>query len=300
MTRRELLANATAAVAATKLASTAPGAITKVPAYPEDRTATFGRMFDQPGGLAKLVNNKTVTIKLNLTGAPALWFQGTGAKRIRLVESCQGTGGPMEEYMLDSGWNVRQLKSLSKALEFENTNAMGSGSKYARSGVTLSMKNCFGNTAASIYGDDAGLNHANESPTWGCGDVCHFGKRQPSKDRPVENDAASRRFAEFIDGIESMVAGERPQVGGQRSYVRPGVLVPGTTNAVTTDSVATAGMGYGPRAGRSVAPFDKCDNLLLLAEAHGIGTTDLKRIEVHGVSTLISDARFLFPGSKPV
>jgi hypothetical protein len=27
-----------------------------------------------------------------------------------------------------------------------------------------------------------------------------------------------------------------------------------------------------------------CDNTLLLAEAHGIGSTDLKRIEVLGVS----------------
>ena len=86
MTRRELLAIAAAAVAtcrpgvaAIKLASTAPGVIAKVPAYQEDRTATFGRMFDQPGGLAKLVNNKTVTIKLTLTGAPPLWFQGKGA-----------------------------------------------------------------------------------------------------------------------------------------------------------------------------------------------------------------------------
>jgi hypothetical protein len=42
-------------------------------------------------------------------------------------------------------------------------------------------------------------------------------------------------------------------------------------------------MGYDPRALRGAAPFRTCDNTLLLAEAHGIGTTDLKRIEVRGL-----------------
>ena len=81
-------------------------------------------------------------------------------------------------------------------MEFENTNALGKGKQYARfkvpgkaymfpsydlnhayedtdvfvcmaklknhetCGVTLSMKNCFGITPASIYGDDAGSRRA--------------------------------------------------------------------------------------------------------------------------------------------
>ena len=383
MTRRELLAIAgtaaavpstwkPAAAAPAKLAPTAPVSIAKCPSYQEDLVSVMGTMFDQLGGLGKLVSNKTVTIKLNLTGAPSLRFQGkplgsthythqrpimamitlldkAGARRIRLVESCWGTGGPMEEYLLDSGWNVRQLKSLSKNLEFENTNARGTGKKYARfkidsgghvfsafdlneayektdvfismaklknhatCGVTLAMKNCFGNTPASIYGDDAGIDEPNESPTKGRGNVCHFGKRQPSKCSPAEKDPSSSRSPEYrmpritadiaaarpidiaiIDGIETMTGGEGPWVGGPLSYVKPGVLLAGF-NAVTTDSVATAVMGYDPRAPRGVAPFAKCDNSLLLAEAHGIGTTDLKRIEVRGVS--IAEARFPFPGA---
>jgi hypothetical protein len=64
--------------------------------------------------------------------------------------------------------------------------------------------------------------------------------------------------------------------------VQPGVLIAGT-NPVTTDAVATAVMGYDPRAGRGTSPFQKCDNTLLLAERHGIGTTDLTRIEVVGI-----------------
>jgi len=54
-------------------------------------------------------------------------------------------------------------------------------------------------------------------------------------------------------------------------------------NPVSTDAVAAAVMGYNPRAVRGTAPFRTCDNTLLLAEAHGIGTTDLKRIEVRGL-----------------
>ena len=38
-----------------------------------------------------------------------------------------------------------------------------------------------------------------------------------------------------------------------------------------TDTVATAAMGYDPRAQRDTAPFRKCDNTLLLAEANGVG-----------------------------
>ena len=73
-------------------------------------------MFDQLGGIDKLVRNKTVTIKLNMTGAPGNKLQGmalgrthyahpkvvgavaylmgkAGAKRIRFVESAWATGG---------------------------------------------------------------------------------------------------------------------------------------------------------------------------------------------------------------
>jgi uncharacterized protein (DUF362 family) len=329
----------------------------------------MGRMFDQIGGLQKLVANKTVTIKLNLTGSPAHRFQGkplgathyshprtieamlhlmgrAGAKRIRLVESAWGTAGPLEEYMLDSGWNVRSLRSAAPAVEFENTNAKGTLNGYHRfkvpggglvfpsydmnrayhdtdvfvsmaklknhatCGVTLTMKNCFGNTPASIYGDDAGIDEPNESPTKGRVNVCHYGKRQPARIALSEIDTASSREPEyrmpritaelnaarpvdiaFIDGIETVTGGEGPWVKGLQ-YVRPGILALGT-NAVCTDAVGTALMGYDPRAARGTAPFTKCDNMLLIAEELGVGTADLSRIDVRGVP--IADAKFAFP-----
>jgi uncharacterized protein (DUF362 family) len=87
----------------------------------------------------------------------------------------------------------------------------------------------------------------------------------------------------IIDGIESIAGGEGPWIRSKPlRLVQPRVLIAGT-NPVTTDAVATAVMGYNPRAGRGTTPFQTCDNTLLLTEHHGIGTTDLHRIEVAGV-----------------
>ena len=49
----------------------------------------------------------------------------------------------------------------------------------------------------------------------------------------------------IIDGVESIAGGEGPWIRGIR-WVQPGVLIAGT-NAVNTDTVATAVMGYDPR-----------------------------------------------------
>jgi uncharacterized protein (DUF362 family) len=270
-----------------------------------------------------------------------------GAKRIRLVESCWASAGPLEEYLLDSGWNVRTLQSAAPKVEFVNTNASGKSKQYARfkvpgggyvfpayelntayrdtdvfmsmaklknhatCGVTLAMKNIFGITPASIYGDDAGADEPNETPQKGRVDTCHFGKRQPSKAALPEIDPASSREPEyrmpritaelvaarpidisFIDGVETITGGEGPWIRGLK-YVRPGVFILGT-NPVTTDAVGTAVMGYDPRAKRGTAPFTKCDNTLLLAEELGVGTADLKRIEVIGAA--VADVKFRFPG----
>jgi uncharacterized protein (DUF362 family) len=370
MTRRELLALAAGAPGfAAVSVPTAPVSIARCKSYNADLVSTLGTMFDQLGGLERIVKNKTVTVKLNLTGAPSYRFMGrplgvthythpklvgatahlmgrAGARRIRFVESAWGTGGPLEDYLLDSGWNVRQLLSAAPGVEFENTNALGKGKRYSRfkvpggyvypaydlnhtfeetdvfvsmaklknhetCGVTLSLKNCFGNSPASIYGDDAGADEPNEKPTKGRANVFHFGKRAPSKSAPQEIDPASSRHPgdrvprivadlckarpidlAVIDGVESVAGGEGPWIQGLR-LVQPGVLIAGT-NPVTTDAVATAVMGYDPRAAKGAKPFRNCENTLMLAEKHGIGTTDLQRVEVRGVS--IADALYKFEG----
>ncbi|MBI2685457.1 MAG: DUF362 domain-containing protein [Acidobacteria bacterium] len=368
ITRREFLAVASAAPLMAAHAPLRPVVIAKADSYSTGLVGTLRVMFDQLGGLAPKVRNKTVTIKLNLTGSPALKFEGkalslthyshprmagalahllneAGATRIRFVESCWGTAGPLEEYLLDSGWNVRQLQSISSKIEFENTNAIGKGKRYLRHsvpgggfifpayelnhsymdtdvfvsmaklkdhatcGITLSMKNIFGITPASIYGDDAGIDDPNEAPTKGRLKVCHFGERQPARIAPAENDPASSRAAghrmpritaelnaarpidiAIVDGIETVTGGEGPWIKGI-SAVKPGVLLAGF-NAVSTDAAAAAVMGYDPRATRGTAPFEKCDNTLLLAEQLGLGSADLKKIPILGVP--ISEARFAF------
>jgi len=380
MTRRDWIAlGALPLLAQKKTLPTAPVSVRKCDTYDQDFYEIFSKMFDEIGGLPKLVRNKTVTIKLNLTGSPALRLQGkalglthythpkhvlamttlldrAGAKRIRFTESAWGTAGPLAEYMLDSGWNVRQLTTAARQVEFLNTNGLGGhAKKYARMktshggyifpsfelndtyaetdvmmsmaklknhdtcGITLSIKNMFGCTPASIYGDDAGVDEPNESPTQGRGSVCHAGKRQPAKIAAPELDPASPRDAfhrmprisidiasarpidiAFIDGIETMTGGEGPWIHptkgtfGTVGIAKPGLLVIGA-NPVTTDTVGTALMGYDPRATKGTPPFHKCDNMLLLAEQAGLGTADLKNIEVIGGK--IADLRFKFPMS---
>lgn len=356
---------AVAQAANAKRLPSAPVAVARCQAYDGNLPAILRTMADQIGGLSPIVKGKTVSIKLNLTGSPALRFRGrplgnthythprtaailatllaeAGASRIRFVESCWGTGGPLEEYLMESGWNVRTLQRVAPKVDFVNTNALANPNpvtqarRYARfkvpgkalvfpaydlhpvyaetdvlvsmaklkdhatTGVTLSMKNIFGCTPASIYGDDAGIDEPNEKPATGRGEVCHSGNRQPSKSALPEINRASDRsqhyripriVAElnaalpiglsFIDGVETMRGGEGPWVGNV-DLVKPGLLILGA-NAVNTDAVATALMGYDARAAHRTGAFSFCDNQFLLAEQLGLGTADVKRIDIRGL-----------------
>jgi uncharacterized protein (DUF362 family) len=196
-------------------------------------------MFDQLGGIEKLVRNKTVTVKLNLTGAPtnrvngrppqfshwahpavagaaAYLFGRAGARRVRFVESGANTTEPLEEFIARAEWDVKSFQNAAKVVSFENTVNRGKGKKYARvqvgpgaymfpawdvnqvyaetdvfvsmaklknhaiCGVTLSMKNLYGCTPASIYGADAGEDEPNENPRSNRAAVGHMGTRAHS------------------------------------------------------------------------------------------------------------------------
>jgi uncharacterized protein (DUF362 family) len=112
-------------------------------------------MFDQLGGLGRLVKGKTVAIKINLTGAPTyrlgyLPLEDThythpaviaasvhlmgqaGARRIRLLESPSGTADPIEEVLLRANWEPRDILGAAPNVEFENTNYLGRGKRYSR------------------------------------------------------------------------------------------------------------------------------------------------------------------------
>jgi uncharacterized protein (DUF362 family) len=230
-------------------------------------------------------------------------------------------------------------------VEFENTNFLGSRTQYARfncvlggyvfpgydlnqayadcdvfvsiakmkehatAGVTLSIKNCFGMTPLTIYGDNAGVNEPAIDATGVRGQVMHTGVRKPSRSAPQERNPDSPRDAGYrmprivtelvsarpidlaiVDGIETMSGGEGPWVRGTKR-VSPGILAAGL-NPVTTDAVSTALMGFDPMADGGISPFINCDNFLHFAEELGLGTRDLNQIEVLG--TPISEARFEF------
>jgi uncharacterized protein (DUF362 family) len=379
-TRRSALAGAGALAGSLLLrkpvlgsgAPAAPVAVAGCRTYGPEVVTTLDRMFDQLGGLGRIVKGKTVAMKLNLTGLPndrlgrlpcglSHWTHSSvigavvhlmgraGAHRIRLLESPWKSAEPLEEFMLQAGWEPLDFLNAAPRVEFENTNYLGAGKRYVRlttprgghifrafdlnhsyrdcdvfvsvaklkehltTGVTLSMKNCFGITPCTIYGDNAGVDEPGPVPLGGRG-VLHSGVRQPTKSAPSENDPGSPRDPGYrvpaivadlvaarpidlaiIDGIRTQTKGETPGVRGAIA-VAPGVLIAGT-NCVSTDAVGASIMGFDPMADRGGTPFERCDSTLRLAEELGVGSRDPARIEVLG--TPIARVRFDFRKPMP-
>jgi uncharacterized protein (DUF362 family) len=292
----------------------------------------------------------TYWVHPQVIGATVHLLGKAGAHRIRLLESPMVTTEPLEEFMLQANWEPRDFLSAAPRVEFENTNYLGNGKKYSRfwvpggglmfkgydlnhsyedcdvfvslaklkehvtAGITLSMKNCFGITPCTIYGDDAPEDGPSLFPRGGRGPFHAMNRLPPKSAPPSVNPSAypSKAAKEpggysvprvvadlvaarpvhlaIIDGIHTMTGGEGPWVTG-RSHVQPGLLVAGT-NCVATDAVGMALMGFDPMADRGTPPFENCDSTLRLAEQLGVGTRNLDQIEV--VGTPIAKARFNF------
>jgi uncharacterized protein (DUF362 family) len=134
---------------------TAPVSVAKCPTYSPEVLATLEGMFDQLGGLQRVVKGKAVAVKLNLTGRATDRVQGlpveqthwvhpqvvgatvhllgkAGARRIRLLESTMAPGGSLEEFLLEAKWQPRNFVSAALGVEFENTNFAGPSKKYSR------------------------------------------------------------------------------------------------------------------------------------------------------------------------
>ena len=181
--------------------------------------------------------------------------------------------------------------------------------QHLTAGVTLSTKCLFGSTPNSLYGIDAVSENAlgyrghlhgtgvagwnNNPPPGARTDVTptsDAGERIP---RIVADIAGARPVdIAIIDGITSMSGGEGPWAS-TAAFVQPGVLIVGR-NPISTDAVGLSVMGYpDPRATRGTVPFQTADNHLLLAEQAGVGTADLSRIEVLGLS--LAQAKYPYP-----
>jgi uncharacterized protein (DUF362 family) len=377
-TRRELLRAATACIAGASISHAAeppaaPVAIARSKTYESaELLPAMQKMFDQLGGLGRLVKGKTVAVKINLTGSPtyrlgylpledthythphviaaaAHLMSRAGARRIRILESPWSTADPVEEYLLRANCEPLDILNAGPNVEFENTNFLGRGKTYSRlkvpyggyvypafdlnhsyedcdvfvsiaklkehgtAGVTLSMKNCFGITPATIYGNGAGIEEPSLIPNGGR-NMIHSGDRQPSKSAPgelsrnapreggwrvprtvVDLVAARPIHLAIVEGIRTMTGGEGPWIREDCKAVAPGVIFAGT-NPVNTDAVGMALMGFDPMADRGTPPFEQCDSTLQLARQAGLGTCDLKHIEVLGAS--IAEARFDFAGMR--
>ncbi len=131
--------------------SDAKVAIVRCRSYGDELRPAFEKCFDLLGGIGPLVKDKTVTVKLNLTGSnfspyldrppgetymthyatahvlTALLFAG-GAKRVRFVESTQSRASLAATLAL-AEWDVKALEGLGK-MEFENTRNLGAGKAY--------------------------------------------------------------------------------------------------------------------------------------------------------------------------
>ncbi len=183
--------------------------------------------------------------------------------------------------------------------------------QHLTAGVTLSTKCLFGSTPNSLYGTDALT--ANENAVGyrgrlhGTG-VAGWNANPPPGARPdvtptadagariprIVADIASARPVDIaiIDGITSMSGGEGPWAS-TAAFVTPGILIVGR-NPISTDAVGVSVMGYAnPRATRGTAPFQTADNHLLFGEQAGVGTADLSKIDVLGMT--IAQAIYPYP-----
>jgi uncharacterized protein (DUF362 family) len=165
---------------------------------------------------------------------------------------------------------------------------------HAAAGVTLSIKNNFGVTPLALYSQ----HQHNEQSTSARVQVFHQGIVKPADGVPPELANTPRQISHrvprhtvdsvgirpidlaIIDGIETVSGGEGPWLKLTRQA--PGLLLAGR-NAVCTDAVATAVMGYDPMAASGTGPFPG-DNHLAMAAALGLGTNNPDEIEVRGVS----------------
>ena len=181
---------------------------------------------------------------------------------------------------------------------------------HGTAGVTMAVKNLFGITPTALYGNDA----PNEDTVSARVAIIHNAARKVPDGVPAEVDAqpptdpllrvpratADKMGARPVD--LAVVEGVTTVRGGEgfwcknTAYIEPKLLLAGR-NAVCTDAISTAVMGYDPMAGHGQDVFPGENHLRLLHDV-GVGEIDPKRIEVAGLS--VKEALFPFraPSAK--
>jgi len=334
---------------------TSPVAIQRCESYePRLIRERLDKALDDIGGIGQLVANKTVTVKLNLTGqfrkmhgrpawetyhthphvvgAMCAALDAAGAKRIILCDALYYKL-TAEEVLSQNGWDLSAIRSAGgQKVRFVNTKNRGEFKSYSRlkvpwggylypafdvnavyekcdvfvslaklknhgaAGVTMAVKNLFGITPTALYGNDA----PNEDTTSARVAILHNRARsvpdgvpaevvaEPTKDPllrvpriTVDKLGARPVDLAVVAGISTVAGGEGFWIKNTR-YLEPKLLLAGR-NAVCTDAVCTAVMGYDPQAEHGQFPFPG-ENHLRLAGQAGVGQIDPARIEVRGLS----------------
>ena len=275
---------------------------------------------DSIGGIDRLVGNKTVAIKVNLTGME--WKPFAGMPAYESYQTHPHTVGALCAILNDAGahtvtfedirnkgkfpsysrfkvpWGGFIYPAFDLNQRFEKTDVLVSLSKlkqHACAGVTMTIKNMFGITPCSLYGNDAPDENALTHRT----KMFHSGRTQPPAGVPQELDHGLEPHWKYrIPRITADVYGARPidltvidgirTISGGEGYWNRGVAIQepkillAGRNGVCTDAVGTAAMGFNPQADHMAHPFPGENHLRFLA-SKGLGTNDPRRIEVVGL-----------------
>jgi uncharacterized protein (DUF362 family) len=248
----------------------------------------------------RFVESQGVALSLEEVAAAAGWnvaaFQALGAE----FENTRNLGRGASYARLAVPDGGRLFSYLDVNHSYADTDVLVSLCKMKEhataAGITLSMKNLFGITPNALYGSEgAGEDKLGyRGPIHGKAE----GWRQllPGEKPGLESAAVGVRVPRtivdenlarpvhlaIVDGIRTIRGGEGWWNAGV-APIDPGVIVAGF-NALSTDAVCASVMGFDPRASHYAAPFETRENHLLLAEQAGLGTAELSRIEVRGVS----------------
>ncbi|HID75586.1 MAG TPA: DUF362 domain-containing protein [Planctomycetaceae bacterium] len=281
----------------------------------------------------------------NTVAALCAALRDAGARRIVVVENYYWDK-PAEQILAEAGWDIGAIQSAGgHRVLFEDTRNRGGWPGYSRfqvpwggfvypafdlnqrfektdvlislaklkqhacAGITGAVKNFFGITPCSLYGNTA----PTENPLTHRTAMFHSGRKTPPAgvpgevDRPTPTDARYRvpRIVADIYGARpadlAIVEGVRSISGGEGHWnrgvalVEPKVLLVGR-NGVCVDTAATAVMGFDPQAPPDHFPFQGDNHLQLLASV-GVGTNDLDRIEIIGLP--LKEAVYPYAPQRP-
>jgi len=227
-------------------------------------------------------------------------IQSAGDHRVTF-ENTRNRGTWPSYARLKVSWGGFVYPAFDVHPRYEKTDVLISLAKlkdHGAAGMTAAVKNLFGMPPLALYGDDA----PNEDGLQARVAVFHLARKRAAAGAPDEigpklpegepawkfrvpritADCLGARPVDLaiVEAVETVTGGEGPWMKDLKP-VAPKLLLAGR-NAVCTDAVSAAVMGYDPQAAHMQYPFQGENPLRLLASA-GAGTNDLKRIEVRGL-----------------